>query len=639
MLGTFRGFLNTWPARLFFLLLASAFALWGVANKNPFGSDPTALATVGGATIELAQADQTFRQNLDQLQRRMGAKATIPPEYRRAVAIQSVEQLVTQAAMQARLRRLGLVVPDAALRDAAFAIPQFRGRDGRFDHATMLAVLRQNGLSEAGFLDLLRRDLGQQQVIGAIQAGATSPKILDDRLFAYLYETRTADAVDFPLAAAPAPATPSDAQLHRWYDNHPALYSSPEYRKIKAVVLSPETVAKDVAISDDELHAAYDEHKAEYVTEPRRSVQVLSVPDEAAAQKLDVQWSTGADWATMQKAAAAAGGTATELDAATRIEFPAPELAEAAFATNADTVAPPVKGSLGWYVVKVVKAEPGGTESFDAARPALRARLVAEKASDLIDQRSVKVDDLLQGGTTMDELPGDLGLAGATGTLDAKGETPAGGPAPIPGSATLRTALIAAAFQAHKGDPLKLQQAPNGPSGATAGYFAVSVEDVLPPAPKPFAAVADAVRADWTADARRREQNAAATRLMTAVQGGVSIQAAAAASGLTVHRLPPVGRMASVDGVPQALAAPLFGMRIGEATMVGTDSGFVVATLAAITDPLSRADPVGHARLVEQLDRQIASDTEGSFTLAVRDQAKPRVNQALVDRLAQPPAE
>ena len=48
--------------------------------------------------------------------------------------------------------------------------------------------------------------------------------------------------------------------------------------------------------------------------------------------------------------------------------------------------------------------------------------------------RANKVDDLLASGAPLDELPGDLGLAGVTGTLDAQGNTPDGTPAPIPGA-------------------------------------------------------------------------------------------------------------------------------------------------------------------------------------------------------------
>ena len=71
--------------------------------------------------------------------------------------------------------------------------------------------------------------------------------------------------VEFPFAAAPEPPAPTDAELQRWYDNHPDMYSTPEYRRIKAIVLSPETLAKDIPITDAELHAAYEQHKAEYV--------------------------------------------------------------------------------------------------------------------------------------------------------------------------------------------------------------------------------------------------------------------------------------------------------------------------------------------------------------------------------------
>ena len=63
--------------------------------------------------------------------------------------------------------------------------------------------------------------------------------------------------VEFPFAAAPAPPAPTEAELQRWYDNHPDLYSSRrEYRRIKAIVLSPETLAKDITITDAELQAA-----------------------------------------------------------------------------------------------------------------------------------------------------------------------------------------------------------------------------------------------------------------------------------------------------------------------------------------------------------------------------------------------
>ena len=61
-------------------------------------------------------------------------------------------------------------------------------------------------------------------------------------------------------------------------------------------------------------------------------------PDEATARSLPRSGTAGADWAAMQKAAQAAGGSATELDDATEAEFPSAELAKAVFAAAPDAV-------------------------------------------------------------------------------------------------------------------------------------------------------------------------------------------------------------------------------------------------------------------------------------------------------------
>ena len=147
--------------------------------------------------------------------------------------------------------------------------------------------------------------------------------------------------------------------LQRWYDNHPDLYATPEFRRIKAVELSPQSLASEITITDADLHAAYDEHKAQYQTPGKRSAQVISVPDEAKAQALAAKWRDTPDWAAMQAAAKDAGAAAIAQDSATEVEFPDPDLAKAVFSAPSDQVVGPVKGALGWFVVKVTDIVPG----------------------------------------------------------------------------------------------------------------------------------------------------------------------------------------------------------------------------------------------------------------------------------------
>lgn len=634
MIGAFRRSLDSWVVRGFFLLMVVAFITWGVGDVvRGLGTD-TWVAKVGGDTIEVQAVQQAFQQQMGDLSRRLPPGTDATPEMRHAVASAALDGLINQVVMQQEEQRLGVVVPDAAVRQQVFAMPAFRGRSGQFDRATFEAVLRNNGLTEARFLELVRGNLAEQQVLATVSAGAAAPAELTRQIFAYQFEKRAADLVELPFTAVPAPAAPDEAVLKRWYDNHPDLYSSPEYRRIKAMVLSPETLAKDIPITDDDLHKAYDARRAEFVKPERRSVQVVQAPDEAKAKDLAARWQAGADWAAMQAAAQQAGGSAIELDDSAENGLPGEALSKAVFGAAANAVSAPLQGLGGWQVIKVVKITPGSTQAFDQVKDTLRRRLLAEKATDLIYDRANKVDNILASGSSLDELPGDLGLVGVQGTMDAEGNTLDGKPAPIPGGDELRQALIAAAFQAHKGDPPRLTEVPL--KGGGSAYYALAVEDVIPPAPKPYDLVKDQVLADWTHDAVRHTQEVAAAKLLAAVKQGQPLADAAAVAGLPVRRTPLSGRSQAVAGMPPELLRPLFTLKAGEPTMVETPDGFLVAVAADIQPADPVRDPAGYEQMRAALTRSIGSDVAEIFAQALRDRAQPRINQANLDSISGP---
>jgi peptidyl-prolyl cis-trans isomerase D len=660
MISTFRRYLDTWVARGFFLLMVVAFVIWGVGDVVRLVGTDTWVAKVGGETIEVPEAQQAFQKQMGDLSRRLPPGTDVTPEMRREVASAAVQGLVGQAVITQEERRLGIVVPDEAVRQAVFAIPQFRGATGQFDRATFEAVLRNNGLTEPRFLEIVRGNLAEKQLLETVAAGAVPPGVLVDQIFAYQFEKRSADMVELPFNAVPAPPAPDEAVLRRWYDNHPDFYSSPEYRRIKAAVLSPETLAKDIPITDAELRTAYDARKAQYVKPERRSVQVIQVPDAAKAQALAGQWrggsvagsaagaggasagaagggaaGSGGDWAAMQTAAKDAGGSAIELDDVVESGLPTAELGHAVFSATPGTVSDPTQSLAGWQILKVTKVTPGDTQSFEQVKDALRQLVLDEKAADLIYDRANKVDNILASGSGLDELPSDLGLVGVAGTMDAQGNTLDGKPAPIPGGDALRQALIAAAFQAHKGDPPRLTEVPPKGSGVSS-YYALTVEDVIPPAPKPFEQVKDAVLADWTHDAVRHTQETAAAKLLTAVQHGQKLADAAAVAGVTVTRTPLTGREQAAQGVPTELLRPLFNLKLGEPTMVETPDGFIVAAPAEIVAPDRKSDPAGYDQVRAFLGRSLGQDVNEIFAQTLRDRAQPRINQQNLDSISGP---
>ena len=640
MLSAFRSTLNTWPVRMFFLLLVAAFAVWGVGDmvRVWFAGDNYA-AKVAGYRIEFPQLQQAYQREMAQLSRSLGGRSEPTPAMRQLAANQAIQQLVTQTAIGAEAARMHIQVTDDALRQVIYSMPAFRGPGGQFDRNTFLAVLQRNSMDEPRFLDMMRSDMADKQLLSAVRSGAMPPAVLADDVFRFREEKRIADSVELAFAAAPAPAQPTDAQLQRYWQNHPDAYSTPEYRRIKAVILSPETLAKYMTVTDEDLRAAYEQHKAEFQIPEKRSVEVVVSQDEAKARALAEQWQKGADWAAIEQAAKADGASAVQLDDTTEQQLPVPALAKAVFGAEPDKVSGPVQTDLGWYVLKVTKVTSATDRSFDQAKEELQRQVAEQKAADVIYDRANKVEDALAGGSKLADLSGDLGLAAVTGTLDAKGDTPQGPPAPIPGPPELKSALVAAAFQAKPGDLPHLAEVPPGAEAAqqqVSSYYALEVESITAPAVKPLDQVKDQVEQDWKKDAVRREQEEAAAKILAAVKGGQSLEDAALKAGVPVRRLPATGRNGRVEGVPQQLVGPLFSLKKGEPTMVETPSGFVVAVLTDIQQPDPKADSAAYASVAERLRKSLGDDLENVFIEAVRARDNPRINRQMIESLAQP---
>lgn len=636
MLTQFRHFTDSWIARVFFVVMAISFVGWGISGDLfRLMGPPSWIAKVGDQTIEIPAFQAEYQRAMTQETRNLPSGEEAPADLRRRVGQQTLDRMISQAALEQELNRLRVVTPDDALAAVVRSMPAFRGSDGKFNRAVFTSVLQNNGYSEARFLDQLRAEIAQRQLLSAVSGSVAAPDAEVKPLFKSELEKRAADMAFFPSSAAPEPAAPDDAALRRWYDSHKGSYATPEFRRIKAIELSPQSLSSGITITDAELHTAYDERKAEYQTPEKRSAEVISVQDEAKARDLARKWGAGADWTAMQAAAKADGAVGITQNDATEVQFPDPDLAKAVFSASANTVSGPVKGQLSWFVVKVTRIAGGVTTTFDQAKDALRARVLASKAADLIYERANKLDQLLGNGTSLDNLPGDLGLVGVTGTLDAKGDTQAGAPAPIPGPPALKAAIISAAFQAHQGDPPQLTEV-RIPSTGGSAYYALTVESVIPPGEKPMDAVKVQVADDWKQDQRRRFQDKAATAMMTAVKDGKSFSDAATIAGVTPKLSPLVTRTEGNPDVPPEVQRVIYGLRKGEAKKVEVPDGFVVAQLVEIVKPDAATDKTGYGQVRAAVDRSINNDIATVFVDALRQRASPRINQQGFNSVVQP---
>ncbi len=635
-------FAHSWVARIVAVILAASFGAWGIGGAlSNLGTGADNVARVGDISVTAPEFDRAYQHELQQAADEMARAGTtpadptaIPAPMRREIGQDVLRRLVSQAVLVREAGRIGLVVPDAVLRQTVFDIPQFKGPNGQFDRRKFDTVLQSNGLTEQRILSLLRDELLSRGLIEPVRAGVVAPTAMARALFGYAAETRTVALVRVPAAAQKDPPTPDDAVLRRFYLNHPKLFEAPERRRIRAVVLSPETVSRDVKVPDADIRALYARERFRLERPARRSVDVVTAPTEATARAIAAFWQGGAQWKQVEALATQDGATAITVPNTAARELPSESLARAVFAATPGQVSDAAKVDAGWAVLEVT-GETAGSGDYASVHDQLRTEIAEARVASGLSERVDRLQDAIAGGG-LDKIPADIGAVAVAGSLDAQGRTEAGDPAPIPGSPAFRQAVITQAFAAKKG------AAPNLQPGPGHGYAAVEVDEIIPARERDFdEALPDIVRL-WHLDALRHEAEAKAASIYATAKANHALPGAAAAAGLPVEMPPPFRRSGSANGVPPPVVQVAFALNRGDATMVEdrptsadgkVSDGFVVAVLLDVTHPDPASDQAALGRLRAQVRQTVADDLEISTASWLTAQARPQLNADAINRV------
>jgi peptidyl-prolyl cis-trans isomerase D len=624
MLSSVRKLLENWVARGFFALLVVIFVFWGISNVVTLIGSDTAVAKVDGQKIDIAQVQTAYQTALAQAQQ---TNPTPDLATRQQIAGGALANVLREQSLRVEAGALHLAAPDSAVREIIYAIPAFQS-NGVFSQTTFQQVLQANNRTPEQFLDEVRQNLLDRQILVPLIGSVGPPEELVNQIFSYIAEQRFAEIVDFPTASQPVPAPPGDAVLRRYWRNHPAAFTAPEYRMVQVVILSPALLAVNEFVSDDDVAAAYAQATEGQTAVPLRSVQVITTKDPAKAASLAAAWRNAAGWPSMQALAKQDGANAVELDNAQASQVPSGALANAIFAALPGEVTGPVQGGFGLYVFKVTNVSTSVPVQADLAEK-LRQQLKLQKAQADVAQDVNSLQDALAGQTPLDQLPGNIGLVAVEGTMDSHGNAADGTPAPIPGGADLRAAIVKAAFAAKPGQPAALI---NGPGGS---YFALTVGKVIPPALLPYGQEKAKVLAAWTADQVAREAEVKAANLLAAVNAGQDFEDAASAAGEAVTMSPPVTRAATPSGVSPQLMSLLFGMNQGQATMQQTGDGFMVAVLARVVQPTPQQDASDYQQVYSAMAKGMQNDLIQSFLTGLQVRDRVSVNQKLFAQVYQ----
>jgi peptidyl-prolyl cis-trans isomerase D len=622
MLDALRRGATGWIAKILLLVpLVIAFSIWGIGDVVRQTGSAT-VARVGKTDITADEFQRTYQSELSQMSQQFGRRLT--PEQARMIGLESrvLSRLIGTSALDQKARELGLSISEAAVANEIRNDPMFFSLDGKFSKPTFDAFLRQNGLSEQGYLAARRSEDVREQLTDSLLAGTIVPQTMIDTLHRYREETRVIEFVTLDPDKVVKVADPDDAKLKEYFEANKRRFVVPETKTIATLLLLKSDIVKRVAVPDDEIKSTYETEKEKFNTPEKRRIQQITFPNKAAA---DAAYTTLSKAKDFPADAAKLGFKETDFDLGllTKRDMIDAKIADAAFALKKDELSKAVEGQFSVVLLRATEIVAGKQRTLDEVKGELKDRLAADRAKTEIQSIHDKIDDERSAGKTLKDTAAKFNLTlKEIAAIDRQGNGPDGKPVPdlVEGA---RLAL--AAFGGNAGndaDAIEL---------GDAGYAWLDKLGTTPEKQKTFEEVQAEVKTGWLDTEKLKELGSQTAKFIDRATKGETLTVLSKDSGGKVEKTNAITRSTSPQGLSQTAVAQAFSLP-KNGVLSSSTADNKSRTLMRVLDiiPAPAATPEQIEKIKTELKRQMQSDTLNAYVAGLQTQLGVNVNDAAV---------
>ncbi|WP_417244138.1 SurA N-terminal domain-containing protein [Celeribacter sp.] len=586
--------------------------LGGFGATN-FGGTVRSVGAVGDQEVDINLYSRALQNELSALEQQTGQQITVAQAQQLGVTNQVLDGLLTRAALDGELARLGVSVGDDEVRRTLMTIPSFQGLDGKFDADTYKFAIDRLGQTTNEFEEALRTDTARALLQGALATGVVMPDAYAKVIVDWLGERRTISVASLTAADLDTeiPA-PTEAQITARYEETPEAYTAPETRDVTYAWLSPTMLSDSAELDEDSLRQIYDDNIAAYMQPERRLVERLVYGSDADAQAAADRIAAGET--TFEDEVTARGLVLADIDLGDVAASDIGAAADMVFGAQDLGVVGPVMSDLGPALFRVNAVLDASEITYEEARDDLAKEMAMDAARRDISDLVETLDDLLASGATLEELSDETAMELGQINWSTASED---------GIASFAT-FVTAVQDAQVGDFPEIIELSDG------GIFALRLNAITPAAVRPLDEVRDQVVADWTVAETAKQLKARADMIQTEVAAGTAI----GALELPVEVFTDITRRDFIATMPQGFIDAVFapGLAQGATTVVTGTDRVVIAKIDTVQPPETNTemDEIA-ASYAEQAAQGAAQDVITAFANAMRLRDGVTVNQAAIN--------
>ena len=344
------------------ILICVPFALWGLQNYTDGGQE-SAVVIVGDKEFVQRDVNQAYAQFKQQY-----AEMQVPEEILKK---QAVEKLIRDELLLQHVTAENLSITDETARQFIASLQYFQD-NGKFNKKQYEALLGQQGMSSAQFVNRIRKALLMEQYQKAITETSFVSAQDIERFFKIQNQSRHIEYAT--IKVVPVTSEPSAEEINTYYQQNAAAFQTVEHVSVEYVELSISELMKDVSPTEAQVESYYQDNIEIYSAKERRKIshmlfaknketteeQALAKAQAAQLRLAQESFATLAEELSDDSLTAKEGGDLGLFE----VGVMEPDFEKAAASLAQGEVSKPVKSAFGYHLITVTELVPAETKAL-----------------------------------------------------------------------------------------------------------------------------------------------------------------------------------------------------------------------------------------------------------------------------------
>ena len=272
--------------KIFLLLIAASFALWGVGDIFSNKSDPI-IVYVGEEQISSREFIKNYQRVLSDLRQNTNGQITDEIALSLNIHNQTLNQMINEKIIDLEAKNMNISIPKETLKKSIIGSPFFQDQLGQFNQEQFQYTLRQLGMDEKEYLEQLSKALLREQVYNIFYLKNKVPSLISEIYYKIKNEERNVKAISFSANNyIGIKKNVTDELINRHFEEFKNDYLFPENRSFTIMSIKPDDIIDSIKIEEEQIKREYDYYPEKYIQSETRQVFLVNLGSREEAQDL-----------------------------------------------------------------------------------------------------------------------------------------------------------------------------------------------------------------------------------------------------------------------------------------------------------------------------------------------------------------